>query len=179
MRLALPGAPLLLVLAACATTNYELRFRGEPMLNPNSADQPNTVRVRVLQLKPGGAAAFETLSFAELWSMARDKLGDGLVDQPIELVIAPDSRPDAKGTNVVPLRNVAEGVTHFGILARFNDPLDGARNKLLLPRAEAADVEVRLRGKLLEAGPPGEDAAPAPAGSAGPETGTANPARGS
>jgi type VI secretion system VasD/TssJ family lipoprotein len=145
---------LLPALAACSSTsNHEVRFRGDEKMNPNEDHLPNTVKVKVLQLKGQAAATkFQDSDFDELWSDPQKVLAAGLYEAPMTIDVLPGKEPK------VGLEKMPPEVTHIGVLALFNQPTKG-KDRAVVECAQVDGRELWLHDYVIEARDPNQKAA--------------------
>jgi type VI secretion system VasD/TssJ family lipoprotein len=154
-----PMAAMGLLLAAClcgcsGVSNFDLAFRGEEMMNPNSDKDPNQVEVRVFRLQGDAAAtAFTNAEWSALWENPKSVNDLKLDGDILSRLLDPNSNP-------VTLRipRVEPTVTHFGVLALFNTMPPKGSERVVLPRDTAESVEIWVHDSRIEARAPTKSA---------------------
>ena len=143
-RMTILAAGLALLSPSCFGGPSALFFRGVKPLNENDRKEPNSVKVRVYQLKDD--ARFNQATVEKLWTDHKGALGEDLVAMKEETVFpgAADDEPKK-----VELGELPADVRFIGILALFMKEDDKGPRKLLLPKAEAKTV-LRLTGYHIE-----------------------------
>lgn len=148
-----------LLAAGCTgVKSFTLDLQPTAAMNPNHDLAPNPVRLKVLRLAGEEVAkAFEKADFDALWA---DPIRD-----PQVVLIGPamtlDVQPGAARLPLL-LDRVPQEVTHFGILALFNEPVTG-KDRLVLRRDQAEEKPIHLHGHMIDLDGPVAPVAPAPA----------------
>lgn len=148
-----------LLAAGCTgVKTFALDLQPTAAMNPNHDLAPNPVRLKVLRLAGEEVAkAFEKADFDALWA---EPIKDSRVVSTGPAVTL-DVQP---GTARVALKieRVTQEVTHFGILALFNEPVTG-KDRLVVSRDQAEEMPIHLHGHQIDLVGPVAPVAPSPA----------------
>jgi type VI secretion system VasD/TssJ family lipoprotein len=136
--------------------DYDLVFRGERLMNPNSEGDPNRVEVRIFRLAGEGAAkAFEQAEWSTLWEEPQKVPNMQLEADIVSRLLDPNDEPVT-----ITCKRVDPKLTHFGVVCLFNSMPPKGSDRVLLPRDTAEAVEVWVHASRVETRQPGPLAPP-------------------
>jgi type VI secretion system VasD/TssJ family lipoprotein len=131
--------------------DYDLVFRGERLMNPNSKGDPNRVEVRIFRLAGEAAAnAFSQAEWSALWEQPKDVKDLQLEADIVSRLLDPNDAPVT-----IRLQRVDPKVTHFGVVCLFNSMPPKGSDRVLLAKDTAESVEVWIHDSRVEPRTPG------------------------